>query len=188
MDSFEKFRESHLLPKSSFYSILNNENISEEDYSHAQDVSSTFKCKYMRDYHNNYLKTDVLLLADVFENFRKVCLENFNLDPLWYYTFPGLAWDACLKITKIKLELLSDYKKLMMFGRGTRGGISNIPTRHSEASYNYLQNYNPENQVNLFNILMQIIYMVGQCQKNYQHMILNGYNDYPLAPERLKIK
>ena len=88
----------------------------------------------MRDYHNIYFKTDVLFLADIFENFRKVCLQNYNLiDPLWYFTSPNLAWDTCLKFTGIKLELLSDYDKLMMFE--TRGGISNTPTKYSEVNY-----------------------------------------------------
>ena len=141
MDSFEKFQDPCLFL---FYSILNNQNISDEEYIHAQKVWSTIKCKTMGDYHNIYLKTDVLLLADVFKMLKKVCLQNYNLDPLWYYNFPGLAWDACLKFTKIELDLISDYAKLMMFGTGTRGSVSNIPTRHSEANHKYIKNYNPE--------------------------------------------
>ena len=70
--------------------------------------------KKMKDYHDLYLTTDVLLLADVFENFRNVCVKNYKLDPAWYYTAPGLAWDACLKKTEVELELLSDVDMLLM--------------------------------------------------------------------------
>ena len=89
--------------------------------------------KPFRDYHDLYLKTDVLLLADVFENFRGVCMSNYKLDPAWYYTAPGLAWDATLKITKVELELLRDPDMLIMIENGIRGGISTISTRHGKA-------------------------------------------------------
>ena len=69
----------------------------------------------MGEYHDLYLKSDVLLLADVFEEFRHVCMENYSLDPAWYYTSPGLSWDALLKDSKIILELLSDVDMLLMF-------------------------------------------------------------------------
>jgi hypothetical protein len=108
MDGFDKLEETNLPPTSRFFINLTNENISNTDYGRAQDVWNTFNMKTMRDYHDLYLKTDVLLLADVMENFRKVCRTNYGLDPLWYYTAPGLAWDATLKITGVELELFSD--------------------------------------------------------------------------------
>ena len=89
----------------------------------------TFDMKTMRDYHDLYLKTDVLLLADVFENFRDVCLTNYRLDPAWYYRSPGLAWDACLKYTKVELALLSDPGMLLTIEKGIRGEISMITKR-----------------------------------------------------------
>ena len=95
-------------PRIGIYSKLNESHISDEAYEHAQKVWSEFDCETMRDYHDLYLKSDVLLLADVFENFRDVCLTKYELDPAWYYTAPGLAWDAALKKTKVELELLSD--------------------------------------------------------------------------------
>ncbi|CAH3124890.1 unnamed protein product [Porites lobata] len=99
VSSIEKLSETQLPPKSEFYSKLNDENISDSDYQHALNIWSTFNCKSICDYHDLYLKSDVLLLADVFKSFRKTCLHHFNLDPAHYYTSPGLAWDACLKET-----------------------------------------------------------------------------------------
>ena len=98
VSSLEKLSETQLPPKQEFYSHLNDEEISDEDYQHAIKVWNTFGCKTIRDYHDLYLKSDVMLLADVFENFRKTCLHHYKLDPVHYYTSPGLAWDACLKL------------------------------------------------------------------------------------------
>ena len=114
MDSLEKLEETKLPPKEAFYSRLNDGGISDEDYAHAQKEWKVFKMKYFKDYHELYNKVDVLLLADVFENFRNICLENYELDPAHYYTAPGLAWDAALKVTDVNLELLSDIDMLLM--------------------------------------------------------------------------
>ena len=96
----ERFSETQLPPKSEFYPRLNEEDISDADYQHALNVWNTFQCQNIRDYNDLYLKSDVLLLADVFESFRKTCLRHYNLDPAHYFTSPGLAWDARLKTTK----------------------------------------------------------------------------------------
>lgn len=93
----DKFSDTQLPPQSEFCSKLNNEDISDSDYQHASNVWHTFNCKTIRDYHDLYLK------SDVFENFRKTCLNHNKLDPAHYYTSPGLAWDACLKETGQKL-------------------------------------------------------------------------------------
>ena len=143
VSSLDKLSETQLPPKEEFYSRLNDEDISDEDYEHAINVWNTFGCKTIRDYHDLYLKSDVLLLADVFENFRKTCLKHYKLDPAHYYTSPGLAWDACLKTTGQHLQLLSDYNMLMMFERGIRGGITHISKRYAEANNKYMKNYNP---------------------------------------------
>ena len=108
MDSFDRFNETQLPEKQDFYSILNNDHISDEQYKHAQNVWDTFNLKTMGDYHDLYLKSDILLLADVFENFRKTCLQYYKLDPCHYFSSPGLSWDAMLKMTDIKLELMVD--------------------------------------------------------------------------------
>ena len=132
VSSIDKIKETKLPPKEDFYSKLNDEEISEEDFQHAINVWNTFKCQTLRDYHDLYLKSDVLLLADVFENFRKTCLKHYKLDPCHYCTAPGLAWDSCLKETKSDLQLPKDYM-LMMFERGIRGGITHISKRYAEA-------------------------------------------------------
>ena len=82
--------------------------------------------------------SDVLILADVFENFRDVCIENYNIDPAHHYTAPGVAWDAALKMTKIELQLLSDYDMLLMIQKGIRGGISMISNRYGTANNKYM--------------------------------------------------
>ena len=144
VSSMEKLSETQLPPKEEFYSKLNDEDITDDDYQHAINVWNTFKCKTIRDYHDLYLKSDVLLLSDVFENFRKTCLKHYNLDPAHYYTSPGLAWDACLKETGQELELLHDYDMLMMFEKGIRGGISRISKRYAESNNKYMADYNPD--------------------------------------------
>ena len=92
MDSFERFQEPQLPPKDTFYSSLTEEDISEIDYTHAQRVFNPFDMRDLGDYHNFYLLTDALLLADAFKNFRGVCLQHYGLDPAYNYTFPGLSW------------------------------------------------------------------------------------------------
>ena len=108
MDSEEKFNDTKIPPREAFYSKLSGRGITEKDYKHAWNVWNSFKMKTFKEYHELYNITDVLLLADVFENFRDLCLKIYGLDPVYYFTAPGLAWDACLKMTNIDLELLSD--------------------------------------------------------------------------------
>ena len=141
MDSFEKFDEAQLPRKEDFYSILNDQYISDEDYNHARKVWNTFKLRNMGQYHDLYLKSDVLLLADVFESFRKMCLEYYKLDPCWYFTSPGLSWDAMLKMTKIKLELMVDIDMFIFIEKGMRGGVSYIANRYGKANNVYMKKY-----------------------------------------------
>ena len=134
MNTEEKFNDTKLPPREAFYSKLSGRGIKEKDYKHAWNVWNTFKMKTFKEYHELYNITDVLLLADVFENFRNLCLKIYGLDPVYYFTAPGLAWDACLKMTNIDLELLSDPNMLLMFEKGIRGGISIISNRYGEAN------------------------------------------------------
>ncbi|CAH3183594.1 unnamed protein product [Porites lobata] len=153
VSSLEKLSETQLPPKEEFYSKLNDEDITEDDYQHAINVWNTFKCKSLRDYHNLYLKSDVLLLSDVFENFRKTCLKHYKLDPAHYYTSPGLAWDACLKETGQELQLLHDYDMLMMIEKGIRGGITHISKRYAKANNKYMKSYNPDKETSFIQYL-----------------------------------
>ena len=112
--------------------------ISEYDYEHARKVWKEFKLKNLGEYHDLYLKTDVLLLSNVFEKFWNNCLEYYKLDPAHFYTSPGLAWQACLKKTGLKLELLTDPDMLLMFKRGIRGGITQAVHRYAKANNKYM--------------------------------------------------
>ena len=93
-----------------------------------------FKSKTMGKYHNLYLGSDVLLLADVFESFRKTCLQYYKLDPCHYFTSPGLSWDAMLKMTNIKLELMTDIDMFQFIEKGMHGGVSYIALRYGKAN------------------------------------------------------
>jgi len=95
MTDISKFDEPRLPSKGSFYSTLTETGISDEDYDRAHDIWSAYKCETMKDFHDAYLTTDVLLLADVFENFRSICMQNYELDPAHFYTTPGLSFQAC---------------------------------------------------------------------------------------------
>ena len=132
MDNWERFDEKLLPSKESFYSNLNMENI---------NVFKRFKLKNLGEYHDLYLQSDTLLLADVFENFRNTCLKVYELDPAHFLSLPGLAWQACLKKTNIKLELLTDYDMLLMVEEGIRGGICHSIYRYVKANNKYMNNY-----------------------------------------------
>ena len=140
MDSVEKFKQTELPTKEQFYSILNNEHITDKDYQHAQNVWNTFKLQSMGEY-DLYLKSDILLLADVFENFRKTCIQYYKLDPCHYFTSPGLSWDAMLKMTDIKLELIVDIDMYQFIEKGMRGGVSYIANRYGKANNKYMKEY-----------------------------------------------
>ena len=142
MDSFDRFNETKLPVQQDFYSILNNEHISDEQYKHAQNVWDTFNLKTMGDYHDLYLKSDILLLADVFENFRKTCLQYYKLDPCHYFTSPGLSWDAMLKMTDIKLKLMVNIDMFQFIEKGLRGGTSYIANRYGKANNKYMKTHN----------------------------------------------
>ena len=109
-------------------------NISKDDYQHMQRVWKEFGIHNLGDYHDLYLRTDVILLANVFEEFRDTCLEHYSLDPAHFYTSPGLAWKAWLRKTQVRLELLTDPDMLLMFECGIRGGIMQAVHRYASTN------------------------------------------------------
>ena len=108
MDSFERFFETSLPDKDAFYSNLNMESITDIDYRHANNVFNKFDNNNLGDYHDLYVQSDTLLLADVFTNFRKVCFDIYESDPAHFLSAPGVAWEACLKKSNVELKLISD--------------------------------------------------------------------------------
>ena len=142
MDSWERFNETSLPSKIEFYSNLNMEDIDEIYYRHGNNVFKSFKLENLGDYHDLYVKSDTLLLAGVFENFRDMCIKEYELDLAHFVSLPGLAWQACLKKTNIELELLTNYDMLLMVEKGIRGGICHSIHRYAKANNKYMQNYN----------------------------------------------
>ena len=141
MGSFKKLSEGKLPDRSKFFSSLKDECLSEKDYLKAVDVWNVFKMNTMGDYHDLYLKTDVLLLADVFEKFISTCLDYYGLDTCHYISSPGLSWDAMLKMTKIELDLISDIDMHLFIEKRMRGGFTYIVKRYSKASDTYMKCY-----------------------------------------------
>ena len=134
MNSFKTFKEDKLSDKSNFFSSLKGSGINEEQYDRAINVWKVFKINKLGEYHDLYLKTDVLLLADVFEKIIKTCLNYYGLDPCHYFNAPRLSWDAMLKMTGIKLDHISDMNVRLFIEKGMRGGISYICKRHSKVN------------------------------------------------------
>ena len=99
-----------------------------------------FKIKNLGEYHDLYVQSDTLL-ADVYEDFRNMCLNIYELDPAYFVSAPGLAWQACLKKKKVKLELLTDYDMILMIEKGIRGGICQATHRYAKANNKYMKNY-----------------------------------------------
>ncbi|XP_035208985.1 uncharacterized protein LOC118183516 [Stegodyphus dumicola] len=150
IQSFEMFEETALPPPAAFHNSLTDEEISASDYEHAQAVWNSFNIRTMGEYHDLYVKSDVLQLADVFENFRKLCLQFYEIDCAHVMTSPGLSWQACLKMIEQPLELLTDVDMHLFIEQGIRGGISVITKRWAQANNHYMPNYdstNPESYI-----------------------------------------
>ena len=166
IDNFDKFNETELPPVKEFCSQLYDSGIDVKDYKHAQKFLSHFNIKNMGEYHDLYLKTDVIWLANIFENFRDVCLKHYKLDPAWYYTSPGLSWDALQKKTEIMLDLLSDINMILFVEGGIRGGVSMISNRYGKANNKYMENYNPDEESKYITYLdANNLYGWGMSQK-----------------------
>ena len=114
MESMDCFQETSLPPQAEFYNKLNDTSLSDAEYSHAQEVWDAFNCETMKDYHDAYLKSDVLLLADIFREFRDECISVYKLDPAHYVSLAGYSWDCALKYSDVKLQLITDIDMYQM--------------------------------------------------------------------------
>ena len=153
MDSWERFNETSLPSKKDFYSNLNMEDIDDIDYRHGNNVFKEFKLENLGDYHDLYVQSDTLLLADVFENFRDMCIKKYELDPAHFLSLPGLAWQACLKKTGVELELLTDYDLLLIVQEGLRGGICHSIHRYAKVNNKYMKKYNNNEELSYIQYL-----------------------------------
>ena len=140
VDNWERFYEASLPNKKAFYSSLYMENVTDVDYRHAR-VFKNLNNINQGDYHDLYVQNDTLLLADVFENFINKCIEIYELDPAHCLSAPGLAWQACLKKTEVRLELLTDVDMLLMVEKGIRGGICHATHRYAKSINKYMKSY-----------------------------------------------
>ena len=140
VDKAEKFDLTCLPPIECFHSHLTGNTISQEQYEHAQNVWRALNIQTLGSFHDLYLSLDVLLLADVFEHFRDTILEYFSLDPCYFYTAPGLSWSAALRMTKCRLQLLTD-PDMFIFFENLRGGVSMISNKYAKANNPYVPDY-----------------------------------------------
>ena len=213
MNSFKKFKESELPDIDKFFSSLKDCCISEKEYQRALDVWKVFEIKTLGQYHDLYLKTDVLLLCDVFEKFISVCLKDYDLDPSDYISSPGLSWDSMLKMAGTQLEKTHDIDVHLFLEKGMRGGISYISKKYSKSDGNttilYLDANNlygwamiqdlpiinfkflSNTEVNNFNLYSisensQIGYIL-ECDLKYLKNLHDLHSDYPLCPEKIEI-
>ena len=224
MDSFEKFNEKELPTKDQFYSILNDQHITNDECNHAKEVWNTFMIRTLGDYHDLYLVSNMLLLTDISENFRKTYMQYYKLDPCHYFTSPGLSWDAMLKMTNIKLELMTDIDMFQFIEKGMRSGVSYIANRYGNAKNKYMKEYNekaPSKYImyldanNLYGWAMSQYLPTGnfkwmtdkeiskidlgkhtadgkkglirEVDLEYPQELHDIHNDYPVAPEKVKV-
>ncbi|XP_066603662.1 uncharacterized protein [Prorops nasuta] len=180
--------ESKLPSRELFYNHLNECEISENDYTHTLKVWNTFNIQNIGEYSDLYLKTDVLLLADIFGNFRKSCINNYKLDPVPYFSLPSYTWDIMLFYTDIKLELVTDIDMLTFIERGIRGGLSQCSNRYAKANNKFLSNYNSSESSrylmyfdvnNLYGWAMSQALPFGQFEwvENCENFNVNDYAD-----------
>ena len=225
MCSNDKFNDAKLPSKNDFYNLLNKKHISDSDYERATKVWNIYEMKTMRDYHDLYLRSDVLLLADVFDNFRELSLNIYELDPANYYTAPGLAWDAALLMSGVQLDLFTEQDMHLFIENGLRGGMSTAVHRYSNVSddanksdalnelkksimyldannlYGWamcqnmpVRNYKWEDvgewtvdRINGINDDSSVGY-IFEVDLQYPESLHDLHNDYPLAPEHMKVK
>ena len=172
IDSWERFDETSFPGQEAFYSSLNMEDIIDADHRHAKRVFKESNNNNLCDYHDLYVKSDTLLLADVFENFRNKCIEIYELDSPHFLSAPGLAWQACLKKTEVKLDMLTENDMLLMVEKGIRGGICHAIHRYAEANNKYMKNYD-KNKDSSFLKYLDVNNLYGWAMS--QELPVNGF-------------
>jgi len=172
MTSREKLDETKLPPIEAFYDQLNDESL-KTDYERAQKTWMYFGMQMLQNYHDHYLLSDVLLLTDVFENFRNAIMKENNLDCLHFVTLPSLVWESALKFTGVELDLITEPDAYLMIENNMRGGIATISHRHAEANNPLMEGYDltkPTNYItyldanNLYGDAMSNPLPVGKLQ------------------------
>ena len=205
-DNTKKYNEQKLPDKKEFFNKINNKDISDDDYNHAKNVFEKFKCENLLDYSILYLKTDICHLSDIFQKFSNFAYETYKLDPRHSYTLPGFSWQSMLKMTKIKLELISDPDMYLFLMDTIRGGISVCNKKHVIADNKYIDK-NTKNNKYLMYLDANNLYGVSMVQslpyKNFKWSddltldqigiyevdieipkeLHNKFKDYPLCPE-----
>ena len=185
IDSWKRFNETELPSKNKFYSTLNLEDISDDDYVHAINLWNTFNINNLGEYQDLYVRLDTALLADVFENFRDKYIETDKLDPAYFSTTPVLSWEACLKKTGVKLELLTYENMFFMYEEGIRGGICKkvVMLCYAEANNKYMKNYD-KNKEPSFLIYVHANNLCGWTMtKNLQVDSFKWVDDLPMFTE-----
>lgn len=160
INSVERYEEISLPEKSAFFNKLTSEEITENDFKHAQTVWKEFRIKNLGEYTDLYLQCDVLLLTDVFEKFRNMSLTYYNLDPCHYVSSPSLSWDAMLLYTKIELDLISDVEMYQMLEKGIRGGLAQCSLRNAKANNKYLESHKTD-EPNSYLIYLDCVNLYG---------------------------
>ena len=177
IDSFERFNEEKLPDKKYFYSSIRDGKVGDDgkisdghidvnDYLTCKKTWNKFEIKNMGDYHDHYLRKDLLLLADVYEKFINTCLKYYELDPCRYFSAPGLSWDAMLKTTGIELEKISDIDKYLFIEKRLTGGIYYIAKRHSKANNEYCPDYD-KNKPSTFISYLDMKNLYGWTMNEY---------------------
>ena len=166
MDSSVRFNETSMPEQEAFYNNLNMEDITGVDHRHAKRVFKSLNNKKLGDYHDLYVQSDTLLLADIFEHFRKMCIKVYELDSAHFLSAPGLAWQVCLKKTEVELELVANVDMLLMIEKGIRGGICHAIHRYAEANNKYMI-YHDENKEILYILYFDQIFYIQPVWMGY---------------------
>ena len=177
IDSYDKLLECKLPPIQNFYSKLTDSHCTQEDYKKAVTVWKAFNCKTILDYHNIYLTSDVLLLNDIWDNFRTTCFNIYKLDANYYYTAPGLSWDAFLKHTNqehrmkynkdFELQLITDIDIYQLVENSIRGGLSQISKRYAKANNKYIPETYDKNEIDEYILYLDANNLYGGAMISY---------------------